>query len=221
MMENLPADMVPEVATSFLPAADYIAIDLLMMTLLVCAAFAAIRARDLLVSAVLLGIFSLLMALTYLLLDAPDVALTEAAVGAGISTVLFLLALSFVPRREKSPRSAHSMQALFVVAIMGLTLCYAVEGLPSFGDPNAPIHQHVAPYYLEQTKNDIAIPNVVTAILASYRSYDTLGETAVIFTAGIGLCALLMNLAQIRPSTSVPKREKNARGKKRGKEARP
>lgn len=193
---------------------DYIIIDIGVMTLLAITAIAVVRAHDLIVSTVMLGFFSLLMALTYLLLDAPDVALTEAAVGAGISTVLFLLTLCFTPRHEKSTPTVSSSVALMVVVIMGATLFYAVDGLPAFGDPNAPIHQHVAPYYLEQMPNDIGIPNVVTAILGSYRGFDTLGETAVIFTAGIGLAALLMNLAQLRPSYSVPKPEKPAKPEK-------
>jgi multicomponent Na+:H+ antiporter subunit B len=63
--------------------------------------------------------------------------------------------------------------------------------MPHFAAPDAPIQQHVAPRYLEQSPNEIGIPNVVTAVLASYRGYDTLGELTVIFTAGIGVLALL------------------------------
>jgi len=52
------------------------------------------------------------------------------------------------------------------------------------------VHQHVAPWYLERTPEIIDIPNVVTAVLASFRGYDTLGELFVIFTAGIGVLFL-------------------------------
>ena len=61
-------------------------------------------------------------------------------------------------------------------------------GLPDFGDAEAPIHKNVVPRYL---KNEVDVPNVVTAVLASFRAYDTLGETAVVFTAGAGIVALL------------------------------
>jgi multicomponent Na+:H+ antiporter subunit B len=64
-------------------------------------------------------------------------------------------------------------------------------GLPVFGDPNAVIHQHVAPKYLLEGFSETGVPNIVTAILASYRGFDTLGEVVVIFTAGVGLMALL------------------------------
>ena len=60
-----------------------------------------------------------------------------------------------------------------------------------FGDPKAPIHQHVAPQYLEESQAATGVPNVVTSVLASYRGYDTLGEVTVIFTAGIGVILLL------------------------------
>ena len=55
----------------------------------------------------------------------------------------------------------------------------------------APVHRHVAPRYIEESPKEIGIPNMVTAVLASYRGYDTLGETTVIFTAGIAVLALL------------------------------
>ena len=64
-------------------------------------------------------------------------------------------------------------------------------GLPVFGDPDAVIHQHVAPRYLQDGISETGVPNIVTAILASYRGFDTLGEVIVIFTAGVGLIALL------------------------------
>ena len=63
--------------------------------------------------------------------------------------------------------------------------------LPPFGTPDAAIHKHVAPRYIADTIKDTNVPNVVTSVLADYRGYDTLGETTVIFTAGIGVMLLL------------------------------
>ena len=63
--------------------------------------------------------------------------------------------------------------------------------MPSFGDPTAPAHTHVSPYYIENSKIHTQAPNAVTAVLASYRGFDTLGEVTVIFTSGIGVLALL------------------------------
>jgi multicomponent Na+:H+ antiporter subunit B len=66
-----------------------------------------------------------------------------------------------------------------------------MQGLPDYSDPQAPIHTHVAPRYLQEGPKETGVPNIVTAVLASYRGYDTLGETVVVFTAGAGVIALL------------------------------
>ena len=63
--------------------------------------------------------------------------------------------------------------------------------LPPFGTADAVIHKHVAPRYIADTIKETDVPNVVTSVLADYRGFDTLGETTVIFTAGIGVMLLL------------------------------
>lgn len=180
--------------------ADHLVVDWVVLTLLILTAFMVIRIRDLLASSVLLGVFSLLMALLYLLFDAPDVALTEAAVGAGISTLLFLCTLAFTEREQRVSSTPRRVVPMMLVLVVGSALLFATEDLPAFTDAQAPIHQHVAPYYLEHTQEDIDIPNYVTAILGSYRGFDTMAEVGVIFMAGIGIAALLMNAPQLRPT---------------------
>lgn len=160
-----------------------------LLTLLVITALAIVHTKHLFVAVILTGIFSLLMAANFFLLDAADVALTEAAIGAGISTVLFLGALALTGEHEKSG-SSNRLVALGVVTATTLLVIYATFDKPRFGDPTAPVHTHVAPWYLETTRNDIDIPNVVTAVLASFRGYDTLGEVFVVLTAGIGILFL-------------------------------
>ncbi|MEP0202227.1 MAG: DUF4040 domain-containing protein [Halioglobus sp.] len=163
---------------------------LFLLTLLVITAIAIVREENLFTSVMLTGIFSLLMASNFFILDAADVALTEAAIGAGISTVLLLGALALTPRNERKYRGGRWM-ALVVVTLTTLVVVYATFEKPRLGDPEAPVHQHVAPWYLEKTPELIDIPNVVTAVLGSYRAYDTLGEVIVVLTAGIGVLFLL------------------------------
>jgi multicomponent Na+:H+ antiporter subunit B len=152
--------------------------------------------RDLFAGAMLLGIFSLLSAGVFTLMDAVDVAFTEAAVGAGISTILILATLSLTSDRETSPPRLQALP-LLVVLLTGGILLYGTLDMPTYGDPNAPIHQHVAPRYLD-SMSEVGVANFVTAIIASYRSFDTLGELAVVFTAGVGVMLLLG--PQRRPS---------------------
>jgi len=148
------------------------------------------RIRSLFAAAMLFGIFSLLAAGSMTLMDAVDVAFTEAAVGAGISTVLFLGALGLTASTETRPAS-HRFIAKTVVTVTGLMLAYGTLDMPAYGDPEAPIHRHVAPYYLEDSQIEIGVPNFVTSILASYRGYDTFGETTVVLTAAVGAILLL------------------------------
>ena len=145
------------------------------------------RSRNLFAAVVLSGVYSFLMATVLVALDAVDVAMTEAAVGAGVSTVLLLGALHLCKSEEAKP--AHRPWLPLSVAIgTGALLVYGSFGMPEFSNPLAPIHQHVVPRYLQ---NEVDLPNVVTAVLASFRGYDTLGETTVVFTAGAGIIALL------------------------------
>ncbi len=151
---------------------------------------AIVRLQDLFAVVMLGGIYSLLAATMFVVLDAVDVAFTEAAVGAGISTVLFLGTLALTSRMEKAPGHGRAIP-LFVVTVTGAALIYGSLDMADYGDPTAPIHKHVAPKYLAESQLKTGVPNVVTAVLASYRGYDTLGEVTVIFTAGIGVILLL------------------------------
>ena len=158
--------------------------------MLAATALAAIRLHDLFAVVMMFAIYSLLAAVVFVVLDAVDVAFTEAAVGVGISTILMLATLGLVGRWEKRP-THRPLLPLVVVLITGAVLVYGTIDMPLFGDPSAPVHQHVAPRYLQESPAEIGIPNVVTEVLASYRGYDTLGELTVIFTAGVGVLALL------------------------------
>lgn len=138
----------------------------------------------------LFSIYSLLSASLFVSLDAVDVAFTEASVGAGISTLLMLAALKLTGRYEKQSRYRPTL-ALGIVTVTGALLVYGTFDMPHFGTADAPIHQHVAPRYINDSLAETGVPNIVTSVLASYRGYDTLGETLVIFTAGLGVMSLL------------------------------
>ncbi|MDE2851407.1 MAG: DUF4040 domain-containing protein [Acidobacteriota bacterium] len=171
-------------------------VELLLMLLLLATVIVVARLKDLFAAAMLTGIASLLAAGLFVLMDAVDVAFTEAAVGAGISTVLFLGALSLTSRREKQQERTRILQILpiLIVVATGAALIYGTWDMPAYGDPDAVIHHHLAPDLIAETENKIHIPNIVTAILASFRGYDTLGEVVVIFTAGVGVALLLGGL---------------------------
>jgi len=172
--------------------------ELLILTLLACTAVSIVRRRGLFAAVMLTGIYSFLGASWMLLLDAPDVSFTEAAVGAGVSTILMLATLAMTGQRAKRPVRS-SIVPLLVVLLTGAALIYGTLDMPHVGDPQAPVQLYPTPSYIERTlvdfsvdhETEIEVPNVITAVLGSYRGYDTLGETTVIFTAAIAVLLLL------------------------------
>lgn len=174
-------------------------IDITLLTLLGITAVGMLRIRNLFAVAMLSGLYSLLCALLYTMLDAVDVAFTEAAVGAGISTVLLLGTLVLVGHQEEKP-TRRPVLPLFVVLVTGGVLLYGTSDMPPFGAPDNPIHQHVAPRYIEESYTEVGSQNIVTAVLASFRGYDTMGETTVIFTAVVAVLLLLQHAGGRRRS---------------------
>ncbi len=174
-------------------------IDVALLVFLVILAITIVRIRDLFAAGMMFAIYSLLSSALFAVLDAGDVALTEAAVGAGISTLLVLACLALV-RRYEHPTGGHNLIALIVVLITGALLVYATLDLPEFGAADNPAQVHVGPFYIENTYPDMGIPNMVAAVLASYRSIDTMGEVFVVFAAALAVYALL----SVRPHKNMP-----------------
>ena len=171
---------------------------LALFIFLVLSAIGVLWVKHLFAAAMFSGIFSFLSALLFVMLDAVDVAFTEAAVGAGVSTILVLGTIVLTTKRAKEWKASDNLRPLLLVIFTGAILIYGSLDMPEFGSTNAPAQTHVGLTYLESTPKDIGIPNVVTAVLASYRGFDTLGETAVVFTAGVGVLVLLGGFAKTR-----------------------
>lgn len=171
-------------------------IDVTLLAFLATTAVAILRLTNLFAIVMLYGIFSLLSAGLFVVMDAPDVAFTEAAVGAGISTVLLLATLALVKRSQKpyyveAPRIHRPWLPLSVTVITGSALVYGTWDIPGFGAAEAPAQSHVARYYIDNALRETGVPNVVTAVLASYRGFDTLGEVVVVYTAGVAVLLLI------------------------------
>jgi len=178
-----------------------------LLTLLAVVTIAIVRQRSLFGVVILFGIYSFLMASVLIVLDAVDVAMTEASVGAGVSTVL-LLATLHLTKTTENPPIYRNLIPLFLSLVTGAALVWGALVLPPFGTADAPIHKNVVPRYLTQTIKETNIPNAVTSVLADYRGYDTLGETTVIFTAGIGVMLLLRG--RRKPKRAEKKSERRA-----------
>ena len=167
------------------------ALNVALLLMLVSVSVAIATTRSLLAAILLLGVYSLASAVWLVVMDAADVAFTEAVVGAGVSTIVLLGAILLA----RGHTERHDWRRVIAPAILavgvGGGLVYAAMGLPNFGDPASPANAHVGRAYLEGATDKTGAANVVTAVLASYRGFDTLGEAVVIFAAGIGVALML------------------------------
>ncbi|MEW5965276.1 MAG: DUF4040 domain-containing protein [Pseudomonadota bacterium] len=161
-----------------------------LLTILAVITLAIIPQRNLFGVIMLSSAYSFVMASVLIVLDAVDVAMTEASVGAGVSTVVLLAALHLTGGQEY-PRPRTALLPMFVATVTGAALIWGTYSLPGFGSPDKVIHTHTVPRYIAESASHAMPPNIVTAVLADFRGYDTLGETTVIFTAGIGVLLLL------------------------------
>ena len=138
----------------------------------------------------------MLMALYYLTMNAPDVAITEAAVGAAMSTIFIFYALKLIYKDWgecdlSNNKKRNYRFVLSVTLLCAISLAPMTKNIPAFSNPDNPIHKNVAPYYIENTEKLIGIPNLVTAVLASFRGYDTMGETSVVLIAALAVSLII------------------------------
>lgn len=189
---------------------EFIVVDAVLLFIVTLTAVAAVRVRSLLSATMLTSIYSFLMALVWTNMDSMDVAFTEAAVGAGISTVLLLGTLLHVGNDEKVPKRVHA-PAVFVVAVTSAALIWGSLDMPPFGQPDTPVQTNpVGRAYIRQDVVRVPdgnpahdeppvegdyyhghAPNFVTSVIVSYRGFDTMFETTVIFIAGMSMILFL------------------------------
>lgn len=171
------------------------AVEASLLVLLIVAAVATALFRDVLSAIIMFAAYSFAMSLLWVVFRAPDVALTEAAIGAGVTTILFLLTIARTvrPPREDLPLQRVSWPTVLVVGVFVVALLATVPALPAVGDATAPAvsYDQVSQYYLENAYKETGVHNAVTAVLAAYRGFDTLGEAVVVFAAGIGMLVAL------------------------------
>lgn len=205
-------------------------VDVILLVLVAAAGIAVVQVRSLYSATILAGIYSLLMALVWTNMHALDVAFTEAAVGAGISTILLLGAIVRTRRIAKGGEGPNPL-AIVLCLVTGGMLAYGASDMPGFGDPTAPIHTLRVPKMMDQTVGRLDgepacdnhaehagkgieggdhplddynghVPNPVTTLLGAYRGYDTMYETTVIFTAGASMVLLLRRRREEDPIES-------------------
>ena len=150
--------------------------------------------RDVLASIVIFAAYSLGLAVIYTFYRAPDVGLTEAAIGAGVTTVFLLLTIAKTTRPATDARfEAINWPAVGVCGLFVLVVAATLPAFPAVGDPASPIlaNADVTGYYLANAYDETGAENAVTAVLAAYRGFDTFGEAIVVFAAGVASLLVL------------------------------
>ena len=167
--------------------------DVLLLVLVVLFALISLSIRNLMGAAIVFGAYSFMMCLIWAGMGAVDVAFTEAAVGAGVSTV-FIVSTIYNTSATMQNKPGGLTFKLFIGLVVTLTGAFLLSALPDFpewGDSESPANAVVAPYYIKNTITDAHVPNVVTSVLADYRGFDTLLETTVVFIACIAIYSIL------------------------------
>jgi len=166
-----------------------------LLVFVLCCAIGAAVLRDVLASLMAFAAYSLGISIIWVMLEAPDVGLTEAAVGAGIMTILFILALANTVRpQEDGLFESISVRTVVLVGAFVVVMIATVPSLPAVGAEGAAnpvVSGEVTQYYIENAYADTEVHNAVTAVLAAYRGFDTLGEAVVVFSAGVAALTVL------------------------------
>ncbi|MDR2008703.1 MAG: DUF4040 domain-containing protein, partial [Alphaproteobacteria bacterium] len=189
---------------------------LLFLTLLCIATISLIIVNDLFVSILITGLISMIIAVIYVLLDAVDVALTEIVIGAGISTILFLIIIyltrayhidGFNPVQRFSRKTLPNIFNAALLIVIFLLIVDALGYAPTFGDINNITNSNVIYKVYTTTGYTIfGVPNTVTMILGSFRGFDTLGEVLVILIGAIGVC-LVLQIDKPNPANELSEKQ--------------
>lgn len=175
----------------------------LLFLILVGTALAVFFTKKNLTAIIIFTAYSLIMSLIWIIIKSPDLAITEAAVGAGITSLLFYVTLSsvdelkefehmgFEKREDKKNSKTFNIIGIGITVIIVALLLVNVSFLPPYGDIHNPSVNEVFNRYVESGVEETGAINLVAAVILDYRAFDTFGEAVMIFTALITVMMLL------------------------------
>ncbi len=160
----------------------------ILMALMIAGAVAAVEMKNLLSAVIAVGVVGLGLSVVFLLLKAPDIALTQLVVE--IMAVIILIRATLTMKDSGEWLGSRPLGSLLGILFMALTVWAGISvfrSLPPFGDPLMVVSSR----YLENASADTGAANVVAAVILDYRAYDTLGEATVLFTAVVGVLTVM------------------------------
>lgn len=160
---------------------------------MIIGALIAVKAKDLLSSVIAVGTVGLGLSLAFLILKAPDLAIAQLVV-----EILCVIILIRATIRKDLPFSTSGrwffntfITFLFIAVLLGFGY-YCMRDLPQFGEPIMKVAQHFVNHGLRET----GAANLVSSVVLDYRAYDTLGEATILFTAVLGVLAVMRKIGR-------------------------
>jgi multicomponent Na+:H+ antiporter subunit B len=173
----------------------------LLLLFMIFAAVVAVEIEDLLSSVIAVGAVGLGLSLAFLILKAPDLAITQLVVEILCLIILIRATLNKdLPLIRDGRWLFNTISTLVFIALFLLFAYFALKEIPNFGQPT----MRVAKEYIESGLQKTGAANIVAAIILDYRGYDTLGEATILFTAVMGVLAVIRKVGRIK---DVPKNE--------------
>ncbi len=177
----------------------------ILLILMIIGAIVAVEMEDLFSSIVVFGTVGLLLSLTFIVLKAPDVAITQLVV-----EILCLLVLVRATIKKDLPFSTSGrwfFNTLITVVFIGMFLTVswkALQDLPRFGQPLL----KVSDFYLKHGLEETGATNLIASIILDYRAYDSLGEAVLLFTAVMGVLAIVRSVGKKKEGVDIPEEDK-------------
>ncbi|MBU8921340.1 MAG: DUF4040 domain-containing protein [Bacteroidales bacterium] len=163
---------------------------LLVLTIfMIVGSIVAIESKNLLSSVISVGIVGFSLGIIFLMLGAPDIAITQVVVE--ILILVILIRATITTDNTAIEKHKDTFPVVVSLIFFGLFLIFAyfaVQELPQFGDP---LPREAAAHYLENGAEETGAMNIVTAVLLDYRAYDTMGEATVLFASIVGSFVIL------------------------------
>ncbi len=167
----------------------------MLLLFMIVAAVVAVEIKDLLSSVIAVGAVGLGVSLSFLLLKAPDLAITQLVVEILCLIILIRATINKdLPLVKDGRWFFNTLSTLSFLAVFLLFAYFALKSLPVFGKPI----MRIAEVYLKEGLAKTGAANLVAAIILDFRGYDTLGEATVLFTAVIGVMAVMRKVGRIR-----------------------
>ena len=174
----------------------------ILILLAIAAAIIVVETTNLLFSVISIGAVGFLLAIIFLLLGAPDVAIVQI----GVEIISLVILVRATIGRDVEPALGHRgligmIMAVTLVVTIGLFGLQIFADFPAFGSSVMErVAQAPSNTYLREGLAGTGTPNAVTAVLLDYRAYDTLGEVTVLFCAVMGVLAVLRRKTKAHPA---------------------